>query len=135
MSNNLWSKISNHLNQPSRQYLDINIPKERVKGSQDYDDNPIKKGEYYCRFSLPQMSLAKGIEWGVKRYPVVFFAIRFQYNNQPVTIPYLTQPLSSLEADKDDLSRIIQRNYSLTPWFPFNGGDVEIQAALFSMKA
>ncbi|MDZ8186522.1 MAG: hypothetical protein RMX96_16940 [Nostoc sp. ChiSLP02] len=99
----------------------------------DYDATPIKAGEAYCRLWLVEMHLAKDVHWLRERYPVVHAAIRFNHDGKSLTVPYLAEPGHLKELTKDNLNKVIQYNYPLTPLFPFNNGLVELQAGLFSM--
>ncbi|MCC5628135.1 hypothetical protein LC613_08360 [Nostoc sphaeroides CHAB 2801] len=99
----------------------------------DYDSTPINAGEAYCRLWLVEMRLAKDVDWFRERYPVVHAAIRFNHGGESKTIPYLAQPGHLEELSTENLNRVIQCNYALTPLFPFNDGLVELQAGLFSI--
>jgi hypothetical protein len=99
------------------------------------DGEVFARGDAYCQISLVEMRLAKGVEYFTKRYPVVHTTIGFIHGNQETVIPYLAGPGFLKELSRDNLDRIINRNHLLTPLFPFNRGEVKLQAGLFSTKA
>ncbi|MCP4367113.1 MAG: hypothetical protein GY797_03205 [Deltaproteobacteria bacterium] len=126
-----WNTFSEFFSRESKKYKTLFLSPEQV--DVESDATPFKKGEAYCRVWLVEMRLAKGVEWFTQRYPVVHSSIRFDHGGQKVTIPNLAGPGFLKELTKENLDRIIQCNYPLTPLFPFNRGLVELQAGLFSM--
>ena len=129
----LWQDFSEMFRRDARRYQAFFLPNNRV--SADYDTTPIKAGEAYCRLWLVEMCLAKDTDWFKQRYPIVHAAVRFHHGTKPLTVPYLAQPGQLQEIATENLDRVIQCNYPLTPLFPFNQGLVELQAGLFSMEA
>jgi hypothetical protein len=129
----LWQTIADNVNREAKKYKTPFLPEHRVDVT--IDTTPIKTGEAYCRIWLVEMRLAQGVEWFKQRYPVVHTAVRFYYGNEVVTIPYLAAPGKLNDMGTDNLDRVIQCNYPLTPLFPFNQGLVELQAGLFSLVA
>ncbi|MBW4595514.1 MAG: hypothetical protein KME46_22065 [Brasilonema angustatum HA4187-MV1] len=129
----LWQTIADNFSSEAKKYKTPFLPEYRVDVS--YDANPIKAGEAYCRIWLVEMRLAQGVEWFKQRYPVVHASARFNHGSQVVTIPYLAAPGNLKDLGTDNLDKVIQYNYPLTPLFPFNQGLVELQAGLFSMAA
>lgn len=130
---NFFTKLSENINREAPKYKNFFLPKHRV--DVDYDDTPISAGEAYCRIWLVEMRLAKDVEWFKQRHPVVHAAICFNHGGKPVTIPYLAAPGKLQELAKDNLDKVIQCNYPLTPLFPFNDGLMQLQAGLFSIAA
>ncbi|KST69862.1 hypothetical protein [Mastigocoleus testarum] len=130
---NLFSSLSESFTREAPKYKTLFLPQYRV--DIDYDDTAIYAGEAYCRIWLVEMRLAKDVEWFKQRYPVVHAAIRFNHGGKPVTIPYIAAPGQLQKIAKDNLDKVIQCNYPLTPLFPFNNGLVELQAGLFSIAA
>ena len=131
---NYWQKLLEICSREAKRYQNLFLPEERVDVG-DYDSTPIKAGEAYCRIWLVEMRLAKDVDWFKHRYPVVHAATRFNYGGQTVTIPYLAGPGYFQDLGVNNLDRVIQCNYPLTPLFPFNHGSVELYAGLFSMAA
>ncbi|MBW4683080.1 MAG: hypothetical protein KME19_23795 [Microcoleus vaginatus WJT46-NPBG5] len=128
---NLWQKLSERVRRDSPKYQALFLPEYRI--DVDYDATPINAGEAYCRLWLVEMRLARDVDWFRERYPVVHAAIRFNHGGKSVTIPYLAEPGHLQELAKDNLNKVIQCNYALTSFFPFNDGLMELQAGLFSM--
>ncbi|MEH2253828.1 hypothetical protein [Nostoc sp.] len=125
--------LSETFSREAPKYKTLSLPKHRV--DLEYDEKPIVAGEAYCRIWLVEMRLAKDVEWFKQRYPVVHAAVRFNHGGKPVIIPYLAAPGQLEKSIADNLDKVIQCNYPLTPLFPFNDGLVELQAGLFSIAA
>src|SRR5437016_13074574 len=85
-----WNIFSQKINSESKKYIGLFLPEHRI--DVDTDTAPINAGEAYCRLWLVEMRLARGMTVFTKRYPVVHTAIRFDYGDQTVTIPYLAGP-------------------------------------------
>ncbi|MGH8002181.1 MAG: hypothetical protein ACREPR_22825 [Brasilonema sp.] len=125
--------LSETFSREAKKYKTLFLPKHRV--DIDYDDTPIRAGDAYCRIWLEDMNLAKDVDWFKQRYPVVHAAVRFYYDGKLVTIPYLAAPGTLKEFGSNNLDKVIQDRYALTPLFPFNQGLVEFQTGLFSIAA
>jgi hypothetical protein len=128
---NIFQSLSETFSREAPKYKTLFLAKHRV--DVDYDEKPIPTGEAYCRIWLTEMRLAKDVEWFKHRYPVVHAAVRFNHGGKSVTIPYLATPGELQKSIADNLDKVIQCNYPLTPLFPFNDGLVELQAGLFSI--
>ncbi len=128
----LKEKINGYFTQNSKKYKTFFIPSCRTDVTGDGE--AFKSGEAYCRFYLVEMRLAKGVEWFSKRYPVVHSNISFVHGQEKAAMPYLAGPGFLKNLTSDNLDQIINCNHPLTGLFPFNRGDVEFQAGLFSMK-
>ncbi|MUG94937.1 hypothetical protein F7734_22245 [Scytonema sp. UIC 10036] len=131
--NKIFQSLSESFSREARKYKALFLPKHRV--DIEYDDTPINAGEAYCRIWLEDMNIAKDVDWFKHRYPVVHAAVRFNHGGELVTIPYLAAPGQLNDLGSNDLHKVIQDRYALTPLFPFNQGLVELQAGLFSMAA
>ena len=129
----LWQDFAEMFRRDSKKYQALFLPDYRVDVA--YDGTGIKAGKAYCRLWWVEMRLARDVDWFKQRYPVVHAAIRFNYGGKPVTVPYLAEPGYLRELAADNLDRVIQCNYPLTPLFPFNEGLVELQAGLFTLAA
>ncbi|WP_414584445.1 hypothetical protein [Scytonema sp. PCC 10023] len=130
---NIFQSVSETFSREAKKYKTLFLPKHRV--DVDYDDTPILPGEGYCRIWLEDMNIAKDVEWFKHRYPVVHAAVRFNHGGELVTIPYLAAPGQLKDLGTNNLDKVIQDRYALTPLFPFNQGLVEFQAGLFSIAA
>jgi hypothetical protein len=130
----LWQTFAENVNHEAKKYTTLFLPEHRVHRLDTGGDGTlICAGEAYCRIWLVEMRLAKDVDWFKQRYPVVHAAVRFNHGEKPVTIPYIAAPGNLKELATDNLDKVIQSNYPLTPLFPFNQGLVELQAGLFSM--
>jgi len=127
-----WTNLWNNFNKNSKQYIAHFLPDSRI--DEEYDSSPITPGEAYCRLWLVEMRLSKSMVWLTSRHPVVHSSITFDYQGQPRTIPYLAGRDYFKELTDQNLDKVIQRNDPLTPRFPYNRGDVRIQAGLLSLK-
>ena len=133
---NLWQNFADKVSPEAKKYTTLFLPEDRVhRLDTGGDGTPIRAGEAYCRIWLVEMRLAKDVDWFKQRYPVVHAAVRFHHGGKAVTIPYIAAPGNLKELATDNLDKVIQSNYPLTPLFPFNQGLVELQAGLFSMVA
>lgn len=128
----MWEKFADLFRHNTTKYITYFLPADRT--SQDVSASPVVEGQAYCQLWLSEMYLSHDWEWFSGRYPVVHAATRYHYGNKLVTIPCVTEPELLSKIDKDHLNRIVQRNYRLTPIFPFNRGDVSLEAGMFSMK-
>ncbi|MEO0684955.1 MAG: hypothetical protein AAFY76_07895 [Cyanobacteria bacterium J06649_11] len=126
-----WHNVADNINREAKKYTTLFLPEYRVDIGGDR--TPINTGEAYCRIWLVEMRLAKDVDWFKQRYPVVHTAVRFNHGGKSITIPYIAAPGNLKELATDNLDKVIQYNYPLTPLFPFNQGLVELQAGLFSM--
>lgn len=109
----------------------IFLPAERVYPP--VDTTPIDANSAYCRLWLRNMRLSRRFDWFHRYYPVVHAATSFYYGRQVVKIPSLAGPLLLTNLTQNNLDQVIICNHHLTPLFPFKGGDIELEAGLFSM--
>jgi hypothetical protein len=87
---NLFQNLSESFSREAKKYTTLFLPKHRV--DIEIDDTPISIGDAYCRIWLEDMNLSKDVDWFKQRYPVVHAAVRFHYDGELVTIPYLVAP-------------------------------------------
>jgi len=99
-----------------------------------YDNSPIAAGSAYIRIWLAEMRLSKDVSALASRYPVVHSSVRFVYSGEAREELYVAKQELLEQLKASNLNQTVLRNIQLTPLFPFNGGIVEIQAGLFSMK-
>ncbi|BAZ54212.1 hypothetical protein NIES4103_68970 (plasmid) [Nostoc sp. NIES-4103] len=114
----IFQNLSETFSREAKKYTTLFLPKHRV--DIDCDDTPIRAGEAYCRIWLEDMNLAKDVDWFKQRYPVVHAAVRFHYDSKLVTIPFLAAPGQLKDLGSNNLDKVIQDRYPLTPLFPFN---------------
>jgi hypothetical protein len=123
--------LSNFIGGQAKKYTTAFIPKHRV--DVEYDDSPIETGTTYCKLWLAEMHLAKDIEWGNKRYPIVHTAISYSYGGKEITIPCIADVDMLKKLTRRNLDRVVAANYELTPLFPYNRGTIAVRAGLFSV--
>jgi hypothetical protein len=81
----------------------------------------------YFRIFIAEMFLAESSKWFTEWYPSVTGTVKLKYANQDVSLNAIT------EAPKSAASKGVKLNYRLMDLTPFNGGVVEIAAALLAM--
>jgi hypothetical protein len=129
----LWDQLVSYFRDEDKKYKKIFFNKNQT--DEGYNDAPVTEGSAYCRIWLAEMRLARGVDWFKSRYPMVYAAIRYDYGNKAVTIPYVGGLDYFKALTEENLDKIIQVNRPLTPLFPFNRGVVDFQSALFSIDS
>jgi hypothetical protein len=123
MSEGLWGAVLGWLNQRAEAYVLASIPLEGGEAA------PLKARESYLQVWLAEMFLAKRKQWLQTWFPTVHSEVRLPFaGQQSVTFTKVVRP-----AD-DKLGEGVLLNYPLTELVPFNGGAVEIEAALLGLK-
>ena len=123
----LWNKIRGWVDQNADKYVYAPIPKERTDTSDD--NTPLKSYASYFRLWLNEMFLTKSVAWFQGIFPAVHSEVKLQFGDQQaVTFSNVAAP------PQDQLARGIRLNYPLTELMPYNGGIVEIEAALLALK-
>jgi hypothetical protein len=123
----LWNKIRSWVDQNADKYIYALIPKERTDTSNDA--TPLKPYASYFRLWLSEMFLTKSVAWFQDVFPAVHSEVQLQFGDQQaVTFSSVAAP------PRDQLARGIRLNYRLTELMPYNGGVVEIEAALLALK-
>jgi hypothetical protein len=90
---------------------------------------PLKPYQSYLRVWLAQMFLVKRVSWLQTYFPAVHGEVKLPFGTDPaVSFARVVRP-----AD-DRLGEGVLINYPLTELLPYNGGVVEIDAALFGLK-
>ncbi len=128
MSNgrSLWEHVIGWWTENARHHVYAPIPKERT--GEAYDDAPLEPGGSYFRLWLSEMFLTKRVAWGTEWFPAVTSEVRLQFGGQSVSFSRVAQP------PLDQLGEGVRLDYRLTELLPFNGGVVEIEAALLGLK-
>jgi hypothetical protein len=117
MSNNLWNRIQ----QATKGKKYIHVPLDQQEGMQS--------DRSYLRIFIAEMFLESTFAWFKTWYPAVSVGVQLKFGDQPATI--VTRVVRPPEdATKDG----VLRNYEILPLTPFNGGTVEVQAALLAMQ-
>jgi hypothetical protein len=123
----LWDLIKGMATKNAEQYLNEPIPKDRTDG--EYTPEPLAPFRSYFRVWLCEMFLTKSRNWFIDWYPAVHASVQLKFGN------YDAVKFSTVaESSKDAQGNGVLLNYPLTELLPFNGGTVELQAALLGLK-
>jgi hypothetical protein len=122
----LWDHVMGWWTENARHHVYAPIPKERT--DETYDDAPLEPGGSYFRLWLSEMFLTKRVAWGTQWFPAVHSEVRLQFGGQSAAFSRVAQPPT------DQLGEGVRLGYRLTELLPFNGGVVEIEAALLALK-
>jgi hypothetical protein len=123
----LWDLIKGAADQNAAHYIHEPIPKART--DEDYPDQPLAAQRSYLRLWLCEMFLTKSRKWFVEWFPAVHSSVKLKFGNREgVTLSRVAQ------APEKALANGVLLNYEVSPLVPFNGGVVEIEAALLGLK-
>jgi hypothetical protein len=123
----LWDTIKGWATQNASHYIYARIPDDRtdLPGS----GTALKPQSSYFRLWLCQMYLTKSRNWFRDWHPAVHASVRLRFGE------YNQLELSSVARPPEDaLGKGVYLNYRLTELLPFNGGVVEIEAALLALQ-
>lgn len=117
MTNNLWNRIQQATK--GKKYLHVPLNQQEA----------LQSDRSYLRIFIAEMFLESTFAWFKTWYPAVSVGVQLKFGDQPATI--VTRVVRPPEdATKDG----VLRNYEILPLTPFNGGTVEVQAALLAMQ-
>jgi hypothetical protein len=123
----IWDRIKDLATDDAEKYLWVQIPKERTDAT--YDDTALKAERSYIRLFVAEMFLSKSRTWFKTWYPAVQVATQLKFGDQPKReFSRLAQP------PQNATETGVLQNYEIMPTTPFNGGTVEIEAALLAMQ-
>jgi hypothetical protein len=94
---------------------------------------PVKAGEQYYQIWLAEMFLRYRREWGSAWYPTVMASIQLKFGNKSQEITHVAGESTLKDFKMSDVS-CVALNHPLTTVLPFNGGSIEMEAALLSMQ-
>ena len=83
----------------------------------------------YVRIFISEMWLETSWAWFHGWYPAVEASVQLKYGDQPATV--ITRVAKPPE---NATQNAVLRNYEILPLTPFNGGTLELQAALLAMQ-
>lgn len=99
------------------------------------DSRELKSGEHYFRLWLSEMFLKFDRDWFSGWYPAVHSAIAFEYGDkQPQVVTRVAGAENLKNLSKENLDKAVNQDMDLTTLIPFNGGTVNITAALLAMQ-
>jgi hypothetical protein len=92
-------------------------------------DMPLVADASYFRLWLKDMNLTQSRKWFTDIYPAVHSSVRLNFGGQPdQTFARVAAPSEAVMGPGE------RRNYIMSELIPFNGGTVEIEAALFALR-
>lgn len=121
----------------AEQRISFMIDAKRVQTSSGNaaDSRELKAGEHYFRLWLTEMFLKFDRNWFSEWYPAVHSAIAFQYGDQqPQVVTRVAGAENLKNLSKANLDKAVNQDMDLTTLIPFNGGTVNIMAALLAMQ-
>src|SRR5262249_31985474 len=119
--------IKGAADQNAAHFIHEPIPKART--DEDYPNQPLAAQRHYLRLWLCEMFLTKSRKWFVDWFPAVHSSVNLKFGNTDgVTLSHVAQ------APEKALANGVLLNYEMLPLVPFNGGVVEIEAALLALK-
>lgn len=123
----LWSTIKGWAEKNADRYLYVPLPKSCT--DVDYDDAPLQPFRSYFRVWLCELYLGKSRSWFKDWYPAVNCSVQLKFGDQDnVNFSRVARP------PKDTLASGVLLNYRMTELMPFNGGVVELEAALVGLE-
>jgi hypothetical protein len=109
-----------------RGWFDANAEHVTVRFIADPGGAPVYAGQGYLRLWLAEGFLAKSVTWGDKHFPALHGGASLRFlGTEPTPFTTLTRPNGSWAVPG------AQFDFPVTPLLPFNGGTVEIEAALY----
>jgi hypothetical protein len=90
---------------------------------------PLASDASYVRIFISEMWLETKWKWFSGWYPAVEAAVKLTFGDQPATV--ITRVAKPPEGTTDNA---VLRNYEILPLTPFNGGTLELQAALMALQ-
>lgn len=122
----LWDSVKAWVNQPGQQQLRVPIPAERT----DLPPlAPLVPHASYFRLWLSEMFLDQQRAWFVDYQPMVHSIVKLKFGDRDgVSLATVAQPPQA------PAGSTILLNYKMTELLPYNGGTIEIDAALTALK-
>jgi hypothetical protein len=129
----LLDKLKSIFTEDARKRAYVWIPYDHIENA-DFPDEPLQSGKHYFRLWLSEMFLDKRVDWFREWYPMAHTLVSFQFGDQNLQIPHVAGAGQLKDVTEENLNKMVSLNYQLTTLMPFNGGVVEIVAALLAMK-
>jgi hypothetical protein len=100
-----------------------------------HDAAPAKPGTAYMQLFLQEMWLTTERSWVDHYAPVAYSVVKLSFGDQTIEIPASLGDFEFAEGeDFKNLQDALRLNYPMTPPLPYNGGVVEVSAALVRLK-
>jgi hypothetical protein len=121
----LLGTVRGWFSQHANAYVLASIPPD----GEDDEAAPLQPYASYLRVWISDMFLAKRVSWLRSWFPTVHAEVTLPVAGQPaVTFARVARPADS------SLGEGVLLNYAVTDLVPFNGGTVEVQAALLGLE-
>src|SRR5262249_52291121 len=120
----LWQGDANH-------WVIAEIPADHTDASVAVE--PIVAEDHYVRLWLSEMFLKNDRKLFREFQPVVHSSVRLTYGSSTKELPYVAGP-QDLGLGENTLGQGVRLDHRLTNLLPFNGGSVDISAALVAYK-
>jgi hypothetical protein len=122
MTNNVGRAVWNRV----RSWFDQNADHLTVRFIPDGEGAPVQPYAGYLRLWLAEGFLAKQKSWGATHFPALHGGVSLSFvGNEPATFTTLARPPQAWTTPGARL------DFPITPLVPFNGGTVEVEAALY----
>lgn len=129
----LLDKLKSIYSEDAQKRAYVWVPYNHIENA-GFPDEPLQSGKHYFRLWLAEMFLDKQVDWFRTWYPMAHSLVSFQFGDQSVQIPHVAGASQLQNVSEENLDKMVSLNFPLTTLMPFNGGVVEIVAALLAMK-
>jgi hypothetical protein len=129
----LLDKLKSLVSDNAQKRAYVWVPYGHIENA-EFQDEPLQSGKHYFRLWLSEMFLDRRVAWFREWYPMAHTLVSFQFGDQTIEIPHVAGASQLKDISEQDLNKMISLSYQLTTLMPFNGGVVEIVAALLAMK-
>jgi hypothetical protein len=122
----LWDTIRGWVDENATSYIYTRIPQERTDAADQ--DAPLVPQASYLRLWLCELYLGKSRAWGKAWFPAVHAEVRLKFaDRNEATFSRVIRPPDGQHAHG------VYLNNRLTELLPYNGGVVEVEAALLAL--
>jgi hypothetical protein len=123
----LWARTRAWVDENAGKYLYVRIPSDRADAPQS--DAALTPMGSYLRVWLCELYLRKSTAWGKTWFPAVHAEVQLKFGDlDAATFSRVVRP------PDQELAKGVRLNYRLTELLPYNGGVVEIRAALLALQ-
>ncbi len=98
------------------------------------DPTPLSAGQRYFRIWLVEMFLKDDRKWGASWYPAVMLSVQLKFGNKVEEITHIAGESTLKNFDMKALNKGVAVDHEVTTLLPFNGGTVNLEAALLAME-
>ncbi len=128
----LFQWITDQVGRPAIRPTQIWVKPQNIQTTYDVGTTAVT-GEHYVRLWMSELFLEKDRVWFTERSPIVHSSVGLEFGDNKVELTNLSGK-SGFDIKPPDLGKSILGNYRLTPLLPFNGGTIEIDAGLVSVR-